>query len=353
MIEKHARIEWIDAAKAMAIVLIVLGHALNGYSRVWHWVYGFHVPFFIVLSGLVYHVDTNMNLKRYLRKKAYNILLPYFFWGLISIIVYQVIGARIDGTDALTLKESIIGLIWANGETGIMRWNLPMWYLPMFFIVQLIAFIQKKIIRNMKGEIIAFCGEVLFAFAIYISEFITDLPFGLETAFYLMPFFTAGRIISQVLPIIEKIAKKWRIGMGVVGCVISTLLILLQDNVDYVRDEYRIYPVFLFAALLMGVSLILLFTGMKKATSFIIIIGKNTLPIMILQRFPLIFFERLCPGISNLYNSNRAIGSIAITILTVVLCYLAALILREIAPWSIGVKTNSRNSSSQHKELTY
>ena len=145
------RISWIDALKALGIFLIVLGHALHGNSKLWHLVYGFHVPMFFYLTGRVFRVKKeNNSFFHFLKIKFYKILLPYYFWGLVSIIVYLFFGSKFDGADVVKLPECFFGLIWANGENGFMRWNLPLWFLPVLFIVELLGYIQEKLINHPK-----------------------------------------------------------------------------------------------------------------------------------------------------------------------------------------------------------
>lgn len=51
------RIEWVDCAKGLAIILVVYGHALTYFSpnfdSIVHVVYSFHMPLFFVLTGYV------------------------------------------------------------------------------------------------------------------------------------------------------------------------------------------------------------------------------------------------------------------------------------------------------------
>ena len=48
---------WIDSAKAIGIILIIVGHLSYGSSLSWinKLIYSFHVPLFFMLSGIVFH----------------------------------------------------------------------------------------------------------------------------------------------------------------------------------------------------------------------------------------------------------------------------------------------------------
>lgn len=334
---RDKRIEWIDSLRAFAIFCIVLGHALNGYSLVWHWVYGFHVPLFLVLAGLTYSYHYE-SIGKFVWKKAKSILVPYYIFGIISIVIYMIIGTKIDGKDALTLKDCLKGLIWANGETGIMRWNLPLWYLPVFFTIQVIAYCVYKTIKSEKQIFYVFFAASSIGCVIYGVGFLSNLPYGIETVCYLFPFFLLGIILRNQ---IKKIKSRFDMKVIILAILLisfSTFIILSQDNIDYVWDDYRIYPFFLAAAAGMSSGLILLASRFPVKSRMIGIIGRNTLGIMVMQKFPLVFFEYVCPGIKNIYFSNRGIASLIISILSIVLCTAASIVLEIFAPWMIGRK---------------
>ena len=54
------RIVWLDIAKAILIILVVLGHSgdINHGTRLDKYIYWFHMPAFIILSGLTFNAPT-------------------------------------------------------------------------------------------------------------------------------------------------------------------------------------------------------------------------------------------------------------------------------------------------------
>lgn len=79
------RLLWVDYAKAVAIVLMVLGHAgLPNTGKVSMIIYMFHMPLFFMLSG--YFDNSNkLNAKDFFVKSAKTILVPYFAFYVMSI----------------------------------------------------------------------------------------------------------------------------------------------------------------------------------------------------------------------------------------------------------------------------
>ena len=81
------RCEWLDVAKGMAIILVVLGHSAQYYlypetfmqAPMWRIIYFFHMPFFFFLSGYASGFSNSNTLSAAsVKKKATRLLLPYF-----------------------------------------------------------------------------------------------------------------------------------------------------------------------------------------------------------------------------------------------------------------------------------
>lgn len=48
------RVEWIDVAKGIAIILMILGHCISVDSWLRLIIFSFHMPFFLIASGYFY-----------------------------------------------------------------------------------------------------------------------------------------------------------------------------------------------------------------------------------------------------------------------------------------------------------
>ena len=91
-----SRLEWLDVAKGLAIILVVLGHSAQYYlypdyyqsSVMWRIIYSFHMPLFFILSGYAAGLSkSTVFSKTNLFKKIMRLLVPYFCWKLVAIPV--------------------------------------------------------------------------------------------------------------------------------------------------------------------------------------------------------------------------------------------------------------------------
>lgn len=81
----------IDIVKGMAILFVVIGHLLQyntadgSHGVCFNWIYSFHMPLFMLLSGYVaaFNRDKIKDFHSFICKKAVQLLLPYAFWSFI------------------------------------------------------------------------------------------------------------------------------------------------------------------------------------------------------------------------------------------------------------------------------
>lgn len=84
------RLEYIDYAKGIAILLVVIGHLLqynlSGTSSkgLFDMIYSFHMPLFMFLSGYVasFSIERHVASKcDFIKNKARSLLFPFIFMG--------------------------------------------------------------------------------------------------------------------------------------------------------------------------------------------------------------------------------------------------------------------------------
>ncbi len=153
------RLGYIDDLKGFAIILVVIGHVIqfiispDTYSNdiVFRYIYAFHMQFFIMLSGLTTKEDIEGMTDFYatIKKRAIQLLVPYFVWGLIAMIIGGGINSR-----------SIIRLFIYPGDKLWFLWDL--FFINASFVsAQLLA--HKFRIKLIYALGIVFCMLVLFS----------------------------------------------------------------------------------------------------------------------------------------------------------------------------------------------
>lgn len=87
----NKRLNYIDAAKGIGILLVVLGHHIQGKPELIHWIYSFHMPLFFILTGYLEHRNQadhrqSADLRSYIRKKAAALLWPYYTFSAVNFL---------------------------------------------------------------------------------------------------------------------------------------------------------------------------------------------------------------------------------------------------------------------------
>ena len=347
------RIAWIDNAKAFAIFFIVFGHIiLNG--PLCHYVNSFHVPFFFFLSGLTF--SAKKAPKEFFVEKVKRILVPYWVFSLISIALYLLLGEyaskELGKTDSLlSLGQCIYGMFYGARGNGLMNWNRPLWFLPcLFFLLSISYIIKRFVFRNSEKKLLTVISFAvcLGGFTLmYRFGFFPELPFGMTQAASASPFFTLGILVRQFLsdpikPI--SLRRIFKIPLGVFFIAVGAYVDRINSyGVGFSYNRFGIFWAYFVAAFSGIFGWCLLASLFRfKALEYV---GKNTLSVLLMHKFPIIFYSFLpIPDAGG----NVPI-SIALSVLTVLLCLAAGAVIEKILPAAIG-KTRKKAISNDIKE---
>lgn len=305
------RIGWLDTERTFAVFCIVLGHALRGES-VYYLLYSFHVPLCIVITGICYKkVQDRKTRVQKLFKKIY---CSYLLYSVLSIAIYALVGSFLGETNPIQqIPKFIVGMLYGNGNLGMpdggwMKFNLPLWYLPFLFMLELIAgeiynYAPKSSTKKFFDLVIMVISTIIAGIVYYTIPEWVEFPFGLETVVYLFPFFFLGRNLT-FLTEKGKIARKARVELALVFLFIACFMQKTNGSADYVSDVYgNNYFGFVVTAMLFSIGFCFLFSTLPKCKAMEIV-GRNTLTILGLHKFPVMFFVTFLIPKTMINNEN-------------------------------------------------
>lgn len=133
------RIVWIDIYKALAITLVVIGHATGLFNR---YIYQFHIAAFFFISGYVVKLEQETFIKTVI-KRLYTLIFPLLTCIIINACIMDMLYKK--GFYTLIFGEldylgfvQIIKLFFTTG--GIYAWLLGAgWFLVVLFFVSVIV----------------------------------------------------------------------------------------------------------------------------------------------------------------------------------------------------------------------
>ncbi|QUW21259.1 acyltransferase family protein [Sporosarcina sp. Marseille-Q4063] len=332
------RIGWIDTAKGLGIMLVILGH--TNFPDKWAIViYSFHMPLFFFLSGYLFSVKKYNNFGMFLKNKARSLLIPYFLFSFLSFLYLPLISTIT--TNGINLMKSFIGIFYSIGIDNWMLHNIVLWFLTCLFIVEVIFYIVVKNISNFK--LILF---VLFIFSIlgYIDSLYMPirLPWSIDIAITATVFFGFG-FISNKKGIVDKLLNSKVIIIFVLSLLIFTLFIknMITDNymIDMNYNKLNNYFDFYIPAIC-GIILIIILSSLIKS-KFLNYFGENTL-VILATHLPLInlvgvLLDTVGVSITNQGGIRTILVSFFVSLLSIPLIYF----INRYTPFLLGKKIKS------------
>ena len=193
------RLRWIDIAKGICIVSIIVGH--QGFPHL-GFVYLYHLPVFFLLSGFT--LKKGPLDAAFLRSKFSRLMTPYFLTGFAVLGMNLVNMALREGRGSvMAATENIAGslraIFFASGaNTACGSAEFPVigavWFLPaLLFALVLARFLLHRIADGRIAAVIAAAASALSA----ISATYIWLPFSVQAGVYACPFVLAGYFLRE------------------------------------------------------------------------------------------------------------------------------------------------------------
>ena len=372
--ETIGRIGWIDALKAILIVLVVAGHvfgmashyvpasATSYYEFIFKVIYAFHMPAFFMLAGLMTS-EASQSISIVLRfgKLFKRLLVPYFFFGLVGAIVYMVVMpcfGKVSAGATGYYDQFGSGEWWhpwasllygaAFPGTDGFRCNSVLWFLPCMFSVKLLGGLLLRIVGIASYAVrIIILMIIPIVFLGWASQYchIPSLPYGLSYVLWYFPFFLVGYCLRPIL--IECVAKgastvgsarflAWAVMLG----VFVVLVWYLPNNTIYFRSHLCWYLVetvlgCLGAFLSIGVAMVM----PKMLSGMCFQLSATSIGIMFLHKY-IVLAVTVVPGVKGLWASSLP-GGFLISLFTIIVSTVTAwaisACIKRFAPWIIGM----------------
>ena len=194
------RVSWIDAAKGLGIVLIVLGHisSVETPSALYVYIYAFHVPLFFFISGLTLKPGRE-TFGAMLKGKVRSLLVPYLFYALLGYAFY-IVGYGMAHALGLRIEQfnygpwhPLIGVFYGTLGDGNLV-NTPVWFIIALFCTFSIGY---AINSHLRSEALRWTVVVLLALAGHLVSRQLKLPWSLASALVGLVFFQAGHLHAR------------------------------------------------------------------------------------------------------------------------------------------------------------
>lgn len=150
--EYNKRIMWIDFAKAISIIMVIMGHAIGEYSlklkEVEVIIYSIHIPLFFILSGYTLKVESLT--KKWMYKRIKKIMNFYVFFCFIIFVCHILETLLLKSDNEFWFKlgnmNTIINTILITPKSIFSN----LWFLPCLLGADILIYCVYKYVKNKK-----------------------------------------------------------------------------------------------------------------------------------------------------------------------------------------------------------
>lgn len=272
------RIEFLDIAKGFGILLVVWNHANGPFS---YQINQFHMPFFFIISGLVYKQTSAFG--RFAKSRVNRLYIPFVFWNSLAIWIEWFL--RRNDFSAVLKHEFLILFTLSKAD----QYFGATWFLGALFLVSILYKLLDTLLSAQKYRdniilalfiMIAFCG------------FHFSLPYAISRTLILSMFFALGVFANSHKNLFRIFDNPY----AIIICTVLFIIIGPYDSVRMAANEYS-HPILFIAGSIFASHVVLylckilaqlnssVFPAVRKCLVFF---GKRSMDIVI---WHLLFFR--------------------------------------------------------------
>ncbi len=335
----------IDAAKGMAIALVVLGHAKGIPMEFTILAYSFHVPLFFLLSGWLSHRRNARTAALALATLIRTLLVPYAFFFFVAYgywLLTRHMGGKALRWGQAPWWEPLGGLLTGIGPQLYV--HPALWFLPALFTTALAYFFLGK---KLRPAIIA--GLALPLAMAWIAGFPGTglrLPFALDILPVALFFYACGALAGRAL----SLPRSALMGSVMAAALLAPWLWLAWSNgrVDINQLRFGASAWKFMLASLLGSAIVLLVSPLAARSAVLRWMGRNTL--LILCAHILVFF--VLSGIAavlGLFPAGSKPGpawALGVSGISIALCVPLRALFMRYAPWALGLRRTAARATA-------
>lgn len=267
------RDQLVDCLKGYACLLVVFGHVIMGvrntgnleipliFKYIEDFIWTFHVPLFMFLSGYVYSMLGGWTYKgsrvKFLKNKFLNLGIPYFVFSASYIIMNSLVSSA-------NTQNTLWDIVWL--------WKIPVaqyWFLFALFFLFVIWTILSGSMKNF--QILIFMILLKYILPFY------DFSFGsFEIVLGSCFAFGLGTSITKIN--IERYTNIKKIACIFIHIIIVSFFILTNISGEIIVDEFEVV-----LGVLSSISLISILIKFSNFKNFLLFINKYSFPIYLLH----------------------------------------------------------------------
>lgn len=269
--------------QCFGILLVVLGHSGENIPYLSKWIYSFHMPLFIFISGyLLDYTSKNgidkINLFNFINKKIKRLLIPYFVISSLAYVPKYLLGKFALRPLELTFSGYVHGFLYPWDNPIIFFWFLP----TLFFIMIITIFLAKLFNDKIKVMLL-----VTFLISILSKKYIHIEFLNIKGILNYLFFFILGMIYKRYESKIDEILKV----KNIFSLICFFGILFINAVIDYKISSQFLYIFIAVTGILFSLSLEKIYS--EKNYKFLNHLYGKSYSIYLLSWFPQVFVRIL------------------------------------------------------------
>ncbi|WP_304960398.1 acyltransferase family protein [Thomasclavelia cocleata] len=275
-----------DIIKGIAILCVVIGHAINesifyNYELVIlrKFIYILHLPIFFFCSG--YFFLDKYNFKEFFIKKVKSLYLPFVLFGFLFVFIDIFRGYSVNSL----VREVFFILIFKNYNS----YAGALWFVPFLFLTELLYFSIQKFKNQFKfGNIYILIISIVFA-SIGILLLRNDIDYyNIDISCLMIPVMFMGSLYKKYEAVIKKFITNWLWLLA--GALIIIINLISQNEIELAVREYYGNIFLFYMMIVLGIIFCLsisffIYNFSSIIAKLIMYVGKSSYYIMALHFF--------------------------------------------------------------------
>lgn len=303
------RIDWIDFAKGITILLVIIGHNVSNPLR--GVIFSFHMPLFFILSCVTYRWSENGEQLVCKTEKAFkHLIIPAMFLSIISIMKFA-ISENISNNLAsvkLFAKQIILMGTFASGvDVDIFGEGVPAIGLQWFLVV---LFCGRSLFDycnlRVKNNRLLYLSIIVSILGVFIGK-IQKLPLSFDVALAIFFFFWLGKNFDK-FQIEKNTYKKLFLSLTVWIALLAVTYLYAHSYLELATREYTFFPlcyIIAIAGTIMISTLSVLLCRTKSLSKPILYVGKNSLYLLCIHKIDFLWMN-WCQGMNQYIRAMLA-----------------------------------------------
>ena len=253
------RVAWIDTAKGLLIILVILGHSdISNLTR--YIINSFDMGAFFMLSGMT--VTYEARHSEFLKKRIKGILIPYILFSFIYI-TYQTFRIIIMDGGPMTLWGGLLSIIVpVSGRQTMSVYGL--WFLPCLFLSELVVY---WIFRVQKRHV--FGGIVLYMVVLALCVLVRHTT-GVVSVINIVPIAVLFLILGNQLKSCDN-WKNQKLVVGLISLIVFFVVVWINAafsnvSIDLSSMTLGMWPLYLVNCCAGGLTIFVLSMLMEKVS---------------------------------------------------------------------------------------